>query len=161
VDAVGFTAGDVEDAVDWFASAQYFVLSEDEKLTSPSFTQMKAGLVMGGSAAAAPAAAEAVFDHELGYRDPQGRVEAAGAVIVVEGRDETVTRALGARATSTPKLRYSIEEPLWTVANPDTARSTGAVPAAGTGFYAARTAMAKRPGTAAVLIPAYETELIG
>ena len=162
VDAVGFAAGDVEDAVDWFASAQYFLLSEDEKLTAPSFAQMKGGLVMGGSGADAPAAAEAVFDHEIGYRDPLGRAKAAAAgVTIVAGRDETMTRALGARTTSTPKLRYSIAEPLWTVANPDTARSTGAVPAAGTGFYSARTAMAKRPGTPAVLVPAYEAELIG
>jgi hypothetical protein len=161
VDAVGFAAGDVEDAVDWFASAQYFLLSEDEKLTSPSFTQMKAGLVMGGSGADAPAAAEAVFDHELGYRDPEGRAKAPAGVIVVAARDETMTRALGARTTSTPKLRYSVAEPLWTVANPATARSTGAVPATGTGFYSARTAMAKRPGTPAALVPAYEAELIG
>ena len=136
--------------VDWFASAQYFLLSEDEKLTAPSFAQMKGGLVMGGSGADAPAAAEAVFDHEIGYRDPLGRAKAAAAgVTIVAGRDETMTRALGARTTSTPKLRYSI------------ARSTGAVPAAGTGFYSARTAMAKRPGTPAVLVPAYEAELIG
>ena len=78
VDAVGFAAGDVEDAVDWFASAQYFQLSEDEKLSAPSFALMKAGLVdrrLGRRTHRLPPTA--VFDHEIAYRDPLGAAKAA------------------------------------------------------------------------------------
>ena len=162
VEAVGFGAEDVEDVVDWFASAQYFLLSQTEKLTAPSFTQMKSGLVMGGSGADAPVSQDATFDHEIAYRDPEGRPkEPATKAVPLPARDEAMTRALETRESSPLTVRYSAEETLWLVANPDSAASTGAVPAAGTDFFTARTAMASRPATSSMLIPAYEAELIG
>ena len=162
VEAVGFAAEDVEDVVDWFASAHYFLLSQTEKLTAPSFTQMKAGLVMGGSGAAAPLSKDATFDHEIAYRDPEGRPEEPHTKAIPRpARDEAMTRALETRESTGATVRYSAEEPLWLVADPDSAASTGAVPAAGTDFFSARTAMASRPATSSMLIPAYEAELIG
>ena len=161
--AVGFDAGDVEDVVDWFASAQYFRLDEDEKLTSPSFSQMKAGLIMGGSGADAPEAEhDATFDHEIAYRDPNGRPqEPAGASGPVSASDQAMTRALEARGIAGPTVSYSVDEPLWIVANADTGASTGATSPAGLDFFAARTAMAARNSASSLLVPAYEAELIG
>ncbi len=156
VEAVGFADDDVEDVTENFASAQYFLLDEDEKLTAPSFTPMKAGLVMGGSGADAPDAREAIFDHEIAYRDPNGRDDEPGSVVgVVSARDEAMTRALG--AASPPSVRYSVAEPRFLVTNPDTGRSTGAVPSSGVDFFAARMA---RGAAESILVPTYETELI-
>jgi hypothetical protein len=161
LEAVGFAAQDVEDVTELFASAQYFLLDEDEKLTAPSFTPMKAGLVMGGSAADAPEAREAVFDHEIAYRDPNGRDDEPGSVAgLVSGRDETMTRALGIRGASGPSVRYSVAEPRFLVTDPDTGRSTGAVPSGGADFFAARTARADRAAADTILLPTYEAELI-
>ncbi len=161
--AVGFDAGDVEDVVDWFASAQYFRLDEDEKLASPSFSQMKAGLIMGGSGADAPEAEhDATFDHEIAYRDPNGRPqEPAGALGPVSASDQAMTRALEARGIAGQTVSYSVDEPLWIVANADTGASTGATSPTGLDFFAARTAMAARNSASSLLVPAYEAELIG
>ena len=161
--AVGFDAGDVEDVVDWFASAQYFRLDEDEKLASPSFSQMKAGLIMGGSGADAPELEhDATFDHEIAYRDPNGRPkEPAGASVPVSASDQAMTRALEARGIAGPTVSYGVDEPLWIVANADTGASTGATSPAGLDFFAARTAMAARNSASSLLVPAYEAELIG
>jgi hypothetical protein len=116
---------------------------------------------MGGSAAEGPGAAEAIFDHEVDYRDPNGRDdEAPAAGGPVGARDATVARALAARGTASAQLSYSLEEPRWIVASPDTARSTGVVASTGVDFFAARTGKASRPGSAAVLIPTYEAELV-
>jgi hypothetical protein len=158
VEAVGFAAEAVEDVTEFFASAQYFLLGEDEKLTAPSFTPMKAGLVLGGSGADAPEAREAVFDLEIAYRDPNGRDDEEGSVAgLVSARDETMTRALGARTSAAPSVRYSVAEPRFLVTDPDSGRSTGAVPSGGVDFFAARTA---RGAAALILAPTYETELI-
>jgi hypothetical protein len=162
VEAVGFAGDDVEDVVESFASAQYFILDEDEKLSAPSFTEMKAGLVMGGAGADAPEPREATFDHEIVYRDPNGRDDESDAVLgIVSARDEALTRALGARAAAARTVRYSVEEPLWIVANADSGRSIGATPSAGVDYFAARTAMADRDAARSLLVPAYEEELVG
>jgi hypothetical protein len=163
LEAVDFAAEDVEDVVDWFASAQYFLLGEEEKLSAPSFTQMKAGLIVGGSGADAPEEpAEATFDHEIAYRDPNGREEEpAGKTVPYAARDVAMTRALGARDSAAPKTTYSVAEPLWVVANPDTAESTGAVPSSGVDFFAARTAMPSGAAAHSILVPTYEAELFG
>ena len=130
VDAVGFAADEVEDVVDWFASAQFFLLSQTEKLTAPSFTQMKAGLVLGGSGADAPHSHDAFFDHEIAYRDPLGRLEEPrGKTVPYAARDEAMTRALETRGSTATTVRFTTEEPLWLVADPGSAASTGAVPA--------------------------------
>ena len=50
-----------------------------EKLTAPSFTLMKAGLLIGGSGADAPDSRDATYDHEIAYRDPDGRAETPNA----------------------------------------------------------------------------------
>jgi len=161
VEAAGFAGDDVEDVTEWFASAQYFLLDEDEKLTAPSFTPMKAGLVMGGSGADAPAARQAIFDHEIAYRDPNGRDDEPGSVAgVLAARDATMTRALGARESSAPSVRYSVAEPGWLVTGADSGRPTGAVPSTGVDFFTARTALADRAAADSILVPAYEQELM-
>jgi hypothetical protein len=163
LEADGFSPEDVEDVIDWFASAQFFLLDEDEKLTSPSFSQMKAGLVMGGTGADAPELRhEATFDHEIAYRDPNGRPEEpAGAAGPVSASDTAMTRALDARGTGAAAVSYGVSEPLWIVANADTGASTGATPPTGLDFFAARTAMASRNPATSLLVPGYEAELIG
>jgi hypothetical protein len=162
VEAAGFADEDVEDVTELFASAQYFLLDEDEKLTAPSFTPMKAGLVVGGSGADAPAAREAVFDHEIAYRDPNGREHEPGTVAGVLGaRDAMMTRALDARTAPAPSVRYGVAEPRWLVTAAATGRPTGAVPSAGVDFFAARTALVDRGAADSILVAAYEAELIG
>jgi hypothetical protein len=156
VKADGFAAADVEDAQDWFAGAQYFALSEDEQLSAPSFELMKAGVIMGGSGADAPAPATAVFDHEIAYRDPVGRRNRPDPTHTVSARDAALTRALGPVA-ATPE-RYGVAEARWILADPSSGASTGGTPATGLGFFAARSRQSTR---AAVLTPTYEAELIG
>ncbi len=160
VEAVGFAGDEVEDVLDWFASAQYFLLDEDEKLVAPSFTQMKAGLVIGGSGADAPAPSELTFDHESAYRDPDGRPsEPATDAGPVNARDEAMTRALGTIGSLT--ARYTVAEVLWTATDADSGRSTGATPPTGSEYFAARTALARRDPLGSLLVPAYEAELLG
>ena len=157
VRAEGFAAEDVEDALDWFAGAQYVRMSEDEQLSAPSFELMKAGVIVGGSGAEAPTALTAVFDHEIGYRDPDGRGDAADPVRPASASDAALTRALGAQAATGAGPRYGVAEPRWIAADPLTGAPTGATPADGTGFFAARGARTSRP---TVLLPTYEAELV-
>jgi hypothetical protein len=153
VQVKGFAADDVEDALDWFAGAQYVRMSEDEQLSAPSFERMKAGVIVGGSGADAPEALTAVFDHEIGYRDPEGRGDAADPARPASASEAALTRALGAQAATGPPARYGLTEPRWIAADPLTGAATGD----GTGFFAARGA---RAGWPTVLLPTYEAELI-
>ncbi len=157
---VGFNVDDVEDVSDWFASAQFFALDDAARLAAPSFTLLKAGVIVGGSGIDAPAAREAVFDHEVAYRDPTGRPDGTtdpGAPVAAS--DAALSRALAGRRSPT-RTDYTVTEPGWLVADPTTGRSTGAVPAGGTGFFAARTAQAAQPDRPSVLTPSYELELV-
>jgi len=156
VRADGFAAADVEDALDWFAGAQYFALSEDEQLSAPSFELMKAGLVLGGTGADAPDPATAVFDHEIAYCDPIGRPAAPDPARPYSATDAVLARAVGARADAPPP-RYAVAQSSWIVADPLTGATTGAGAAGGMGFFAARGARTARP---TVLMPAHEAELI-
>jgi hypothetical protein len=158
IEAVGFEDEDVEDVSDWFASAQFFALEDAARLSAPSFTLLKAGVIVGGSGVDAPAEREAVFDHEVAYRDPAGRPEGTTeAGVPVAASDAALARALAGRRSPT-RTNYTIAEPGWLVADPSTGRSTGAGPAGGTGFFAARAAQAAQPDLPSVLKPTYELE---
>ena len=59
----GSAVDDRDDAIDWFAPAQYEALSDADKLSRPSFEQMPAGVRVGG----APVDADAPLVAELKY----------------------------------------------------------------------------------------------
>ena len=59
----GSVVDDRDDAIDWFAPAQYEALSDADKLSRPSFEQMPAGVRVGG----APVDADAPLVAELRY----------------------------------------------------------------------------------------------
>lgn len=56
---------------DWFAPAQFFDMAKDEKLDSPSFEMMKAGLRFGDDEAEDGEAADAVYNYEQIIHDPE------------------------------------------------------------------------------------------
>ncbi len=156
VRGAGSASADAEDALDYFAGAQYFALTAQEQLSAPSFELMKAGVIIGGSGADAPEPREAVFDYEVVYRDPVGRDDEDDPGKPFSARDEAMTRALGVQAAAPGAVRYTVTDPAWTVTDPDSGRPTGAVPVGGTGYFEARSALNGGPS---VVIPTYEAEL--
>lgn len=63
---------DADDAVtEWFAPANYFEMSDAEKLKAPSFEPLQSGVRMGGGDAIAGGAFEAVTDFEEIVIDPE------------------------------------------------------------------------------------------
>ena len=150
--AVGFAADDVEGVDDYFAGAHYFRLDEDEKLSAPSFSLMKAGLVLGGSGVDAPAARELTYDHETAYRDPNGVAEEHPNRLY-RATDESLTRALAVLdgAGATEQTSFAVSEPTYFVADGDTGVATGAPE----DFFAARASR----GAGGVVTPEYELEL--
>ena len=66
-----------EFAEDWFAPAQFFDYSSDEKLSAPSFEMMKGGLIFGDDEADAGALADAVYNYQQIKHDPEFAVNEA------------------------------------------------------------------------------------
>lgn len=56
---------------DWFAPAQFFDFTDDEKLDAPSFEKMKGGLRLGDDEAEDGAQADTVYDYKQIIRDPE------------------------------------------------------------------------------------------
>lgn len=59
---------------DWFAPAQFFDLTEDEKLSAPSFEKMKGGLRLGDDEAESGPRADTIYDYKQIIRDPEFEV---------------------------------------------------------------------------------------
>jgi hypothetical protein len=151
VTAVGFAAEEVESVDDYFASAQFFRLDEDEKLSSPSFTLMPAGLTLGGAGVDAPDGRELTYDHEVVYRDPNGGGDEESNKLY-KATDLTMERALASRNGAAPSQSYTVGQTRFVLADPDTGASSGVA----TDFFAARSTLTGER----VILPEYELELI-
>ncbi|MBK8034811.1 MAG: hypothetical protein IPK17_35975 [Chloroflexi bacterium] len=73
IDDVALGGDDIawEFVEDWFAPAQFFDMTNDEKLDAPSFEMMKAGVRFGDDAADGGASADALYNYEQIIRDPE------------------------------------------------------------------------------------------
>ena len=163
----------VEPVVDWFAAAQYFELSDDEKLAAPSFEKMTAGVRLGGSELAGGPVAALTVDHESVYRDPKvrpvEREHSGGGHVATQ---EAVHQALAFGASLTARTAadlprsprqvsaFAVSQPSYVVNDADTglpAPETAVGPVAS--YYAARQAsLADSRVTGRVILPTYERE---
>jgi hypothetical protein len=74
---VGGSASEWEFAEDWFAPAQFFDYTNDEKLSAPSFELMKGGLIFGDDESDAGTLADAVYNYQQIKHDPEFNVREA------------------------------------------------------------------------------------
>jgi hypothetical protein len=68
---IGGSSSEWEFAEDWFAPAQFFDYSSDEKLSAPSFEKMNGGLIFGDDEADSGALADAVYNYQQIKHDPE------------------------------------------------------------------------------------------
>jgi len=127
---------ETEAVEEYFAGAQFFAMSEEEKLAAPSFVPMRAGLVIGASAALMPEPDAIEYEHEVGYRDPHGRgsEDPTEERPLLRGREAVAARALAGRRPTTAARRFSVGEPLYVVADAE----TGAASSLPADYYGAR-----------------------
>lgn len=95
----------VIDALDWFAPAQYDVMSDQSRLSSPSYEQMVAGVSIGAPASGLPAEAPIVAPegHETEIWAPATGAVTHFGVTVERTLADIVAASAGARAAT--KLR--------------------------------------------------------
>ncbi len=166
-------ASAVTDVVDWFAPAQFFDLTEAEKLSAPSFEELPAGLRFEAPEVAGGVAAAFVLDYEQVIRDPDlAEVDvrpeaiytptAAALSLAVRystaGRPRLPAAVSRSRAAASP---YQLHPASWLVT--DAATGHVIAPPAGAGerqsWSQARTALRDPNGTGQVLVPAHEAEV--
>ena len=165
----------IEEVEDWFAAAQYFDLGEDERLAAPSFEPMPAGLRLGDEAARAGKNAELTCDHEIAYRDPNGRAagrENTGALYnatrISCDRALSMSGALAARtAARLPRSTkstgvFGVNASTYVAIQTRTGEvATALTPKKGTSYYAARDAVRGADSPNRAVVPTYELELLG
>ncbi|MET0661795.1 MAG: DUF6603 domain-containing protein [Ilumatobacteraceae bacterium] len=95
---------DVADALDWFAPAQFDVMADQARLSSPSYQQMIAGVSVGGSAVGLPGEPEIVAPegHETEVWEPTTNSFERFDVVIVAARslDDVVLASFGAAAST-------------------------------------------------------------
>jgi Family of unknown function (DUF6603) len=158
-------AADVEDVRDYFAAAQFFALSEDEKLSAPSFEELKAGLRLGDDGIDGGTAADVVFDHEVLYRDPNVRAadrEQTGSLFVATqtALSQALARSSAPRAKSAAPA-YEIQAETFVALQTDSGGLAADLTSlAGASFYAARSAVRDTGTPNRAVVPAYVLELL-
>lgn len=161
---LGGAAAVVEAVDDWFASAQYFELSDADKLSAPSFEEMPCGLRLGDAGSAGGPAAEFPLGYEQIVRDPD--VNANDAVLLdVHAPDDValaaavarspVARVRGARgfaigAAGVPA--FGLSEVRYVVADAE----TGAAATTAASWSQARSASTTSRASAPMVVPSYE-----
>ena len=111
---------------DWFAPAQFFEMSQDTKLSSPSFEKMKGGIRLGDDQAECGASADTVYDYKQMLRDPEFEVSrlytkrtfvpdasiltSLGAQVVTQRTPKTVTDAKPSQIYELNPARYTTVE---------------------------------------------------
>ena len=163
---------------DAFAPAQFFVMSDDEKLASPSFEEMDAGLAFGSDAiefdatqaVAAPLVYESIVIDATGEasQPPEGRYTLTAERLLQQTRFGAVARA-PARDAGLARFRAedalpaaTLREPAWVIASVDDARTPPPAAVGGGTWSERRSALAAlnraAPGGAVKwqLVPAHE-----
>jgi hypothetical protein len=147
VTPVGFE--DVTPIDEYFASAQFFEMSDAEKLSAPSFQAMKAGVMFGRDGVAASRPDSMVYDHEIAYRDPNGRARVADPAQPRASRKNATERAMSSRTSPRKSATFGVREVAFVVTDGD----TGEVRSQRFDYLTARRQIAARKQVAA---PAYE-----
>ncbi len=172
---LGTVTVDTQDALDWFAAGQYWHLTEDEKLSAPSFEELPAGLRLGDDGIEAAEPREFTRDHEVIVRDPNVRAaerEQTGQVVsatltalerAVRFGSALKTRAAAGLPRSTaPTSALTVSKLSFTAIETDTGALAEALSSAeGQGFRATRDLVAgATDGAARAVVPAYELEYL-
>lgn len=170
VGAVSISTNAVSPVEDWFAPSQFFTLSATEKLSSPSFEMMQAGLQFGDDGAAGGPGATMVLDHEVVYDDPslRGGPARTEETSRVSGRALRRAMARGAARAAREAGRLPragrapiavVREPRFAALDPMSGDFDEAVgPKGGGSFFTVRSAIGAREGR--VVAPAFEQELL-
>ncbi len=87
---------------DWFAPAQFFDLTQEQKLNSPSFEQMKAGLHFGDDTADGGSSADDLYDYEQIVYDPEFIPDGGVSALSVNFRPQTAQLS-GMQAQAAPR----------------------------------------------------------
>jgi hypothetical protein len=133
----GDALGDLEfaDSFDWFASAQYDVMSDQARLSAPSYEQMVAGVTIGGSAVGLPAdvAIVAPEGHETATWAPARNTTVRYVdVIVHRETSDLIAASAGARAakglrgTATDLVRVELAPQTYVTIDPVTGENVAA-----------------------------------
>lgn len=115
---------------DLFAAAQFFELSDDEKLSRPSFEPFEAGLSFGPAGTAHGSTTVADYDYETRIIDLQRRTISPGGPYILDPEIAVALAELGAAAFSPAaaagpgkyrgeKLDIRVKEPSYVVASED------------------------------------------
>jgi hypothetical protein len=137
LDGVALTA--LEDVTDWFAPGEYFELSDEERLSSPSFEELVCGTRLGSDEIETGAWIELTLGYEQIIVDPgvtpastklSGLWLMTGALLTQQlgkGSAAVARRgALGGLARfSGPASSYALKPTRWVVASTETAVSVG------------------------------------
>jgi hypothetical protein len=93
---------DVSDATDWFAPAQYDVMSESARLSSPSYELMTAGVRIGATAVEVPRSEEvrAAEGHETEVWEPTTNTSTRFEAVVISRSVADTVAASSAAATA-------------------------------------------------------------
>ncbi len=159
-DAAAVTPSDL---TEWFAPAQYFEMSDEEKLSSPSFEEMPGGLRLAIDGVAAGVAQGFVLDYEQIIKDDDiEHIAQPGTRHTDTGRSLHIDaqRRAGARKARAPQ--FSLAPTTWVALNDETGeidQTLTPMGADGTGasWSEARMAATSRSGARAVsLSPRHE-----
>jgi len=155
---VDFKSDELEDLDDYFGAEHYFNLSQDERLSAPSFNLMKAGAVIGSEKTESPTQRSLVYDHEIAYKD--AHADASSRVVANAGL-HTLNRGLGEFTEIQKQQRFSVRETQYVISD----ALTGAADAQSTNnssdYYTARRNLNSTESDLPILVPAYEAELHG
>lgn len=147
-----------ESVDDWFAPAQFFDLSEAEKLSAPSFEEMPAGLRLGDDGVEAGPGREATLGYEEIIRDPQGEGEADRSGNVWKAPTDWIAETLRERISPKPMPAFALHAEGWVVADGTTGEVDLDTPADGVSWSRAREIRRELGG--GVLLPTHEAELL-
>lgn len=149
---------------DHFATAQFFELDDDERLSAPSFEEMVAGLRMGELPLEAGSERSYVYDHEETYRDPAGAGDdddRSGGISATPAASLDHARAF-VPDVKVPRGAFRVRSQTFVATEVDTGSRSPFTPAEGTSYFDARATLFRDDDRARrVLVPAYEFTLSG
>lgn len=145
---------------EWFPVSAYIDLKPNERLSAPSFEQLKAGIAFGGGGPTAGKVLEGTLDYDQSIRDPAMREENEKQD-TYNIKDDPRLGSLAGMVTGQAASGFSIAaEEIPQVVSPGyavTRRETGAVVARSRTWTASRASSAGRK-TSTVVVPNWELE---
>jgi hypothetical protein len=170
----GDPATSTSELTEWFAPGQFYDLSEDERLSSPSFEEMPGGMRFGDDGVDSGPAQPFTLDYEQIIRDPDialigqpTKVFTATAVSLSRSITRSAVartrRAAGLSTSKTVASPYALGAVTWVVVDDETGAVatdlTPTVDGKGVAWSEARQALVSDSGASAKsLVPAHEIE---